>query len=154
MDKIKNISIVILIAIAMWLYIVTLNPVKPQIITVDSVITKVDTFVTYIQHPPETITERIFIHDTIYVSPAGDTTITEVATLDTSFEDGAELGVSYYITPSVYSIRYTPAPIKTQTIELMNTIYVDSSNVAWWDNWKIGAVSGFVGSILVVSLVR
>jgi len=152
MANIKNILIGALILIAIYLYFFTLKPVET--ITVDKVVTKIDSFVVYVQQPPITIREEVTVHDTVYVSQDGDSINTQSAELDTVFQDSSELGIIYYINPSIFEVNYRPARTQIQTIKTLETIYVDSSSVPRWDRFKYGTVAGLLGTALLVSLVK
>ena len=148
----KKIFTFIMLAVLALSYLFVFNRFEKERVVVTKTIITTDSIVVYVPQPPQIITKEIHVSDTIYITRSGDTTITEVAKIDTSFEDGAGLEVSYYLNPRIYEISYTPAPIKEKTIIKLETIYVDSS--AWWDNFKIGVGAGLMGAVLLVSLVR
>lgn len=135
-EAVYLVIILVMILVAIFLY-----DKDPVTITVDRVVTQVDTLVVVdtVLSDPIYIEKKVVLYDTIYVDRSGDSIKTETARLDTTFEDSAKLSVSYYITPRVYDISYVPAPVKSQTItrQVTETVYVDSS--AWWDKAWIGS---------------
>ena len=154
MKTFKIISITSFACIAIVFLIGILNPVKPDIITRTVIDRDTIIVVDYRTPDPIYIEREVIVYDTIYVATSGDSIETEVATLDTTFEDSARLEVSYYITPRVYDISYYAPPVesKTVTIKELETVYVDSS--AWWDNAIVGGVAGSLFTGLIVSLVK
>jgi len=107
------------------------------------------TVIDYIEADPITVTKTVTVHDTVYVTDQ-DTIVTEVASLDTVFADSATIEINYYITPKVFDLSYTPAPVKTinNTIYHTTVSYVDTS--AWWDRAWVGVA----GTAVVVFLLK
>lgn len=129
---------------------------EPKKVYLDKIVTKTDTIVVvdYIKSDPVYIEKEVTIHDTIFITTSGDSVETELARLDTVFQDSAKLSVSYYLAPRVYDISYYPAPVKSKTVTIkeLETVYVDSS--AWWDNALVGGVGGSLFTAIIVSLVK
>jgi len=144
-----------LILLPVLAYFILHKP-EPESVYLDRVVTKVDTImvIDYLEQDTVFVEKEVTVHDTIFITTAGDSIKTEVARLDTTFQDSAELSIAYFIAPRVYDVRYLPAPIKRQTItrEVLETVYVDSS--AWWDKAWVGGVGGAVFTALIVSLVK
>jgi len=140
-EKIRNasllISIVAIFALG-WFFKPSpyIPPVQPP-----QVIIQTDTLTEYIKQDPIYIEREVVVRDTIYITQSGDSIETGVARFDSSFDSGAELEISYYLSPSIFNINLIEAPIQTVTItnDVQSTVYVDSS--AWWDKAWIGAVS-------------
>jgi hypothetical protein len=115
---------------------------KPKIITNTEILSQVDTV--YIEKEPIKIikyVEKLRI-DTVY---AQDTLyITEVASIDTTFNEG-ELSVDYYVIPQLFNIEWNPYP---QGI-ITKTEYI-YCNPKWYEkpiiNMAIGAL--FTGGIV------
>ena len=153
MDKFKNILIFILLVSVLGFLIFWQSPDT----TPPTVITNIDTVETiiieYQPQDPIYIEKKVYIKDTVYVSGV-DTITTEVAGLDTTFSDSAQLSLDYYIRPSVFQLRYTPAPIKTKEIVITkeNITYVDTSK--WYDRFDYGAYTGIATSAVLVFLLK
>jgi hypothetical protein len=123
---------------------------KPPIVnnTIDTVTV---TVIDYIDREPVIIQKIVTLRDTIFVE-SGDTVTTEVAQLDTVFSDSASISVDYFVTPRVFKVNYTPAPIQVKEIRITNTEYIDTHKK--WDRFRIGAYSGVLGTALLFFLVK
>ena len=147
--KIKNVSLLIsIVAIFALAYVFKPTPYIPP--SQPQIITHTDTLTEYTQLDPIIIERQVIVRDTVYISTQGDSIATGVARFDTTFDSGSELGVSYFISPSIFNIDFEEAPIKTITItnDTMSTVYVDSS--AWWDKWWVGAS----GTVVLIKLLQ
>lgn len=139
-----DILLILVIAGLIW-YIATQ---EPEIVTNTETITDVDTV--YIEKEPIKIvkyiekleTDTIHVRDTVY--------ITEVASIDTVFDEG-ELSVDYYVIPQIFDIEWSPYP---KTV-IMNTKYVHIYHKAkWYEKPLINVAMGAVFTGGVVWLVK
>jgi hypothetical protein len=149
-EKLKNgyiLASIIVIVLMSWLYKPSpyIPPVQPP-----EVIIKRDTVTKYLQPDKIFIERKVVVHDTVYFAQSGESIETGVARFDSTFDSGAELGVSYYLSPSIFEIDFTEAPIEIKTItnNVASTVYVDSS--AWWDRAWIGAG----GTLALIKLLQ
>jgi len=149
-EKIKNVSLLISILVIFalgWFFKPSpyIPPVQPP-----QLIIRTDTLTEYIKQNPVYIEREVIVRDTVYLTQAGDSIETGVAEFDSAFDSGAELGIRYYISPSIFDINLTEAPLQTVTItkEIESTVYVDSS--AWWNNVYVGAGA----TIVIIKLLQ
>jgi hypothetical protein len=115
-----------------------------------------DTTITVTQEIPGPtiyIEKPVVLYDTIYVDSSGAEVPSEAASLDTIFTDGAELEVTYFLTPRVYDIQYDPAPATIKEVTVTNTEYV-TVKPPWWDRFKVGAGVGALSTAILVSLLK
>lgn len=158
MKALKEILLAVVLAIVMLLLLGLFYPVEPEIQILDREVVKRDTIlvVDYIDKDPVYIEKEIIVHDTVYVNTSGDSVKTEVARLDTTFEDSARLEIAYYLAPRIYDVIYYAPPIESKTVTVNTTeyVYVDSSATELWDRAKYGYVAGVVSTALLVYLVK
>lgn len=156
MKVLKDFLIAICLLIAIFFVFIKFYKPEPQIQILNRDVVRTDTLVIvdYLTPDPVYIEREVIVRDTIYISRDGDTTTTEVATLDTAFATGDRLSILYYIAPSIFDIEFEGArdSIRTVTVTKEINTYVDTS--AWWDNYKLGAMSGVVATALLTFLVK
>jgi len=156
MTLVKDLVIAVILVIAILLLLGIFYKTEPQIQILNRDVVRTDTLVIvdYLTPDPVYIEREVIVRDTIYISRDGDTTTTEVATLDTAFATGDRLSILYYIAPSIFELEFEGArdSIRTVTVTKEINTYVDTS--AWWDNYKLGAMSGVVATALLTFLVK
>jgi hypothetical protein len=148
-SKAQWVLIFILIVLVSWVYLNQPEPPPPETITV----TKTDTLTQYIESDPIIIKEESVVRDTVIIYKDKEVA-TEVAQIDTTFDSGAQLAVSYYLTPHLFELEYIPAPVQVKEITTTKTIteYIDTHKK--WDRAKYGFWSGIATTAIVVFLVK
>jgi hypothetical protein len=149
-SNIQWVLIAILVVVSIFLFVSQPDPPPPETITV----TKTDTLTQYIESDPIIIEKQVTVRDTIYIDAEGDSIQTEVARLDSSFDSGAELSVSYFISPRVFKVDLIEAPIEVKTITNNVTVTEFVDNHPKWDRFKYGLWSGIATTALVIFLVK
>lgn len=153
-SKSEWLGAILIVVLSMIIGAIAFAPDAPPPRVVTETDTVAVTIIDYIDKDPIVIEREVAIRETIYVSVGGDSITTEAATIDTLFSDSAYIAVSYFITPRVFKIDYTPAPVEVReiTITKEHTAYVDTS--AWWDKAKYGFGVGLTTTALLVSLLK
>jgi len=132
----KTIVVLVLIIAVLVFYIgYDLSTEDEVEVVVDTVYSKPDTiyaeakikYVDIIRH------DTLFCYDTLIVR---DTVIVDkIAYIDTTFDDGAAIGVEYSYYKELFDISYMPAP------SIKKTIIYDTKN-KWWERFGIGVGIG------------
>ena len=151
-NKIEWAILIAIVGVAMWLgaYLFTTEPVVPEtIIETDTV-----TVVEYIKSDPIIIEKQVTVRDTIYIDSKGDSVETGVARLDSIFDSGAELEVSYFLSPRVFEINFTEAPIEIREVKVTETRTEFIDTHKWWDRAKYGFYVGVTTASAIVYLLK